>query len=105
MMTSADVKKYAKACGADLVGITPMDRFEGALKRFRKPRPRLGVEVEGRMDAGLVQGLDLVIELDRRGDLAPVAGLGQFPRCLQVFLVVRQGQQYQFDPGIRQVQA
>ena len=54
---------------------------------------------------GLAQCLDLVIELDRRGDLAPVTCLGQFPRCLQVFLVVRQGQQYQFDPGIRQVQA
>jgi hypothetical protein len=30
MLTSQDVKEYAKACGADLCGIASMDRFEGA---------------------------------------------------------------------------
>ena len=30
MLTSEKVKKYARSCGADLVGVTSMDRFAGA---------------------------------------------------------------------------
>jgi len=31
-MHAAHVKRSAKECGADIVGITPMERFEGAPK-------------------------------------------------------------------------
>ncbi|MDD4872999.1 MAG: hypothetical protein PHR77_20795 [Kiritimatiellae bacterium] len=34
MLTSAKIKKLAKSCGADLVGIGSMDRFEGAPKQM-----------------------------------------------------------------------
>jgi len=30
MLSSADIKQAARAMGADLVGISPMERFEGA---------------------------------------------------------------------------
>ena len=45
MLTSATVKKIAKECGADIVGITSMDRFEGAPKQM-DPRNRFHKEVE-----------------------------------------------------------
>ena len=34
MLTAKKVKEYAKRCGADIVGIASMDRFEGAPKQF-----------------------------------------------------------------------
>jgi len=34
MLTSEKVKRYAKSCGADVVGIGSMDRFEGAPKQM-----------------------------------------------------------------------
>lgn len=34
MLISEKIKKYAKSCGADIVGITSMERFEGAPKQM-----------------------------------------------------------------------
>ncbi|MBU0477839.1 hypothetical protein KKC91_04645 [bacterium] len=34
MLTAEKIKKYAKSCGADIVGIASMDRFEGAPKQM-----------------------------------------------------------------------
>ena len=43
---TAEVKKHAKALGADLVGVAPMSRFEGAPKQM-DPRYVVGVSFYG----------------------------------------------------------
>ena len=47
MLTSEDVKEFGRECGADLVGIASMDRFEGAmlLSRVFRPRQRLAAVI------------------------------------------------------------
>jgi len=34
MLSADEVKEYARTCGADIVGIASMDRFEGAPKQM-----------------------------------------------------------------------
>ena len=41
MITAEDVKKHAKSLGADLVGISPMSRFEDACGCIRACMVRL----------------------------------------------------------------
>jgi len=62
MLTSKQVKKYAKACGADLVGIGSMDRFEGAPKqwdpRYVFPEAKSIIGLAFRIHRGLLRGYE-----------------------------------------------
>lgn len=62
MITSEDVKKYAKECGADLVGIGSMDRFEGAPKqmdpRYVFPDAEAIIGLGFRIPRGYLRGIE-----------------------------------------------
>ena len=62
MLTSAKVKKTAKACGADLVGIASMDRFEGAPKqmdpRYIFPDAKAMIVMGFRILRGTLRGIE-----------------------------------------------
>ncbi|MDD5603202.1 MAG: hypothetical protein PHG48_03835 [Eubacteriales bacterium] len=62
MLTSRVVKEYAKKCGADLVGISSMDRFEGAPKqmdaRYIFPGARSMIVVAFRIARGTLRGIE-----------------------------------------------
>ncbi len=62
MLTSAKIKKYAKSCGADIVGIGSMDRFEGAPKqmdlRYIFPTAKSIVAMGFRHFRGLFRGIE-----------------------------------------------
>ncbi|MDD4872132.1 MAG: hypothetical protein PHR77_16370 [Kiritimatiellae bacterium] len=62
MLTSAKIKKYAKSCGADLVGIGSMDRFEGAPKqmdlRYIFPDAKSIIAMGFRHFRGLFRGIE-----------------------------------------------
>jgi ferredoxin len=62
MLTSSDVKKYVKACGADLVGIASMDRFEGAPKqmdpRYIFPDAKAMIVIGSRIHRGSLRGIE-----------------------------------------------
>ena len=62
MLTSAEVKQYAKACGADLVGIASMDRFEGAPKqmdpRYIFPDAKAMIVMGFRILRGTLRGIE-----------------------------------------------
>lgn len=62
MITSADVKRAAKAMGADLVGIASMDRFEGAPiqndPRFIFPGAKSMIVLGYRIARGLFRGIE-----------------------------------------------
>ncbi len=61
-VTAAAVKKYAKKCGADLVGITSMDRFEGAPKqmdpRYIFPGAKSLIILGFRIARGTLRGIE-----------------------------------------------
>jgi len=62
MITSEEVKKYAKACGADIVGIASMDRFEGAPKqmdpRYIFPDAKAMIVLGFRILRGCLRGIE-----------------------------------------------
>lgn len=62
MFTSKEVKEYAKKHGADLVGITSMDRFEGAPKemdpRYIMPEAKAMVVLAFRILRGCLRGIE-----------------------------------------------
>ncbi len=62
MLTSADVKEYAQRCGADLVGIGSMDRFEGAPMwgdpRYVFPDAKAVIGLEFRIPRGYLRGIE-----------------------------------------------
>ncbi len=62
MLTSSDVKKMAKSMGADLVGITSMDRFEGAPiqmdPRFIFPAAKSLIVLGYRIPRGAFRGIE-----------------------------------------------
>ncbi|MDH7569703.1 MAG: hypothetical protein QHJ73_08970 [Armatimonadota bacterium] len=62
MLTSEAVKRYAKECGADLVGIASMDRFEGAPKqmdpRYIFPDARAMIVLGFRILRGTLRGIE-----------------------------------------------
>ena len=62
MLTSAEIKKHAKAHGADLVGVATMDRFEGAPPqmdpRFILPSAKSMVVLGFRHFRGLFRGIE-----------------------------------------------
>ena len=61
-MTAEEVKARARECGADLVGIAPMDRFEGAPKqmdpRFVFPEAKAIVALAFRIPRGYLRGIE-----------------------------------------------
>lgn len=61
-MNSQEVKKFGKECGADLVGIGSMDRFEGAPKqcdpRYIMPEAKSIVVLGFRVFRGLLRGIE-----------------------------------------------
>ena len=61
-LTAADVKAKAKELGADLVGISPMSRWEGAPKqndaRYIFPRARSMVVLAFRIPRGVLRGVE-----------------------------------------------
>lgn len=61
-MNSADVKKFGKECGADLVGIGNIERFEGAPKqcdpRYIMPEAKSIVVLGFRIYRGLLRGIE-----------------------------------------------
>lgn len=61
-MTSAEVKALAKSLGADLVGITSMDRFEGAPKqmdpRYIMPEAKSMIVMAFRVMRGSLRGIE-----------------------------------------------
>ncbi|HOL65944.1 MAG TPA: hypothetical protein PKX93_00620 [bacterium] len=61
-MNTAQVKEYAKRCGADLVGIASMDRFEGAPKqadpRYIFPDARAMIVMGFRIFRGCLRGIE-----------------------------------------------
>jgi len=61
-ITSSDVKTYAKACGADLVGVASMDRFEGAPKqmdpRYIAPDAKAMIVLGFRIHRGTLRGIE-----------------------------------------------
>ncbi len=61
-MNSAEVKRYAKACGADLVGIGSMDRYEGTPKQFDPryimPEAKSIIVLGFRIFRGLLRGIE-----------------------------------------------
>ncbi len=62
MLDSATVKQWARDCGADLVGIGSMDRFEGAPKdcdpRYIFPGAKAIVGLGFRVHRGLLRGIE-----------------------------------------------
>ncbi|MGQ9632589.1 MAG: hypothetical protein ACUVXI_20085 [bacterium] len=62
MVTSKKVKEYAKKLGADLVGVAPMDRFEGAPKQFDPryimPESRAMIVMGFRIFRGCFRGIE-----------------------------------------------
>lgn len=62
MLTSEEVKRVAKECGADIVGIGSMDRFEGAPPqcdpRFIFPEAQSIVGLGFRIHRGLLRGIE-----------------------------------------------
>ncbi len=62
MLTAQEVKEYAKACGADLVGIAPMERFEGAPKqgdpRYINPDAKTMIVLGFRILRGALRGIE-----------------------------------------------
>ncbi len=62
MLTAADVKKAAKALGADLCGIASMDRFEGAPKqqdpRYIFPGAKALIALAFRIPRGYYRGIE-----------------------------------------------
>lgn len=62
MITSKQVKQWAKAAGADLVGIAPMDRFEGAPKqmdpRYIYPEAKSMIVMAFRILRGTLRGIE-----------------------------------------------
>ncbi|NUP99986.1 MAG: hypothetical protein HUU35_09040 [Armatimonadetes bacterium] len=62
MLKSADVKQYALDCGADIVGIASMDRFEGAPKqmdpRYIFPDAKAMVVMGFRILRGCLRGIE-----------------------------------------------
>ena len=62
MVTSSDVKEYAKQVGADLVGISSMDRFEGAPKqmdaRYIFPNAESMIVLGFRIARGTLRGIE-----------------------------------------------
>ncbi|GAF68938.1 unnamed protein product, partial [marine sediment metagenome] len=62
MLTAKDVKTFAKSCGADLAGITPMDRFEGAPKqmdpRYIYPEAKSMIVLGVRILRGTLRGVE-----------------------------------------------
>ena len=62
MVTSEQVKQYAKECGADLVGIASMDRFEGAPKqcdpRYIFPEAKAMIVMGFRIFRGTLRGIE-----------------------------------------------
>ena len=61
-ITSKAVKKFAKQCGADIVGITSMDRFEGAPKqmdpRYIFPDAKSMIVMGFRIFRGCLRGIE-----------------------------------------------
>ena len=61
-MTSQEVKKFGKECGADLVGIGNIERFEGAPKqcdpRHIMPEAKSIVVLGFRIFRGLLRGIE-----------------------------------------------
>ncbi len=61
-LTAAQVKRWAKECGADLVGIASMDRFEGAPKqcdpRYISPRAKSMIVLGFRVLRGALRGIE-----------------------------------------------
>lgn len=62
MLNAQQVKDYAKECGADIVGIGSMDRFEGAPKqndpRYIFPEAKAVVGLGFRIHRGLFRGIE-----------------------------------------------
>lgn len=62
MITSEQVKEYAKKCGADLVGIGSMDRFEGAPDemdpRYIFPDAKAIIGLAFRIPRGYLRGIE-----------------------------------------------
>lgn len=62
MFNAQTVKAYAKSCGADLVGITPMERFEGAPKqmdpRYIFPGGKVMIVLGFRILRGTLRGIE-----------------------------------------------
>ncbi|MBU0477840.1 hypothetical protein KKC91_04650 [bacterium] len=62
MLTKNDVKKCARKCGADLVGITSMDRFEGLPKqmdpRYIFPDAKSMIVIGFRIFRGVFRGIE-----------------------------------------------
>ena len=61
-MTTAEIKALAKSLGADLVGIAPMDRFEGAPKqmdpRYIMPEAKSMIVMGFRVMRGSLRGIE-----------------------------------------------
>ncbi|HOM80589.1 MAG TPA: hypothetical protein PLU39_03085 [Armatimonadota bacterium] len=62
MLTSDQVKKWAKECGADIVGVASMDRFEGAPKqmdpRYIFPDAKAMIVLGFRILRGTLRGIE-----------------------------------------------
>jgi ferredoxin len=62
MLTAQQVKEYARRCGADVVGVTSMDRFEGAPKqmdpRYIFPDAKAMVVLGFRILRGALRGVE-----------------------------------------------
>jgi ferredoxin len=62
MITSEQVKKYARECGADIVGVAAMDRFEGAPRqmdpRYILPGARSAIVMGFRHFRGVFRGIE-----------------------------------------------
>jgi len=62
MLTSEQVKQFGKECGADLVGIGSMDRFEGAPKqmdpRYIMPEAKAMIVLGFRIPRGCLRGIE-----------------------------------------------
>ena len=61
-MTKEEVKQLAKSLGADLVGITSMDRFDGAPKqmdpRYIMPEAKSMIVMGFRVHRGSLRGIE-----------------------------------------------
>ena len=62
MLKAEDVKQYALECGADIVGIAPMDRWEGAPKqcdpRYIAPDAKTMIVMGFRIPRGTLRGIE-----------------------------------------------
>lgn len=62
MLKASDVKRMAKECGADLCGISSMDRFEGAPKqqdpRYIFPDAKSAIVLAFRVPRGYMRGIE-----------------------------------------------